>query len=155
MRLLIVVLIVVIVLALAATIGAIIIGKRSFEGIVVDKPYEAGLSWDEEQRACRRLGWQVSLTNPSFKVGRNDLLILLKDRAGKPLKHAAVTVTVSRPSTRSYDRSYEAAELHEGEGRYRSSVDLVLFGAWDIVLKVSSADGHCSYDKQIFADQTR
>ena len=47
MRSVIAVLVIVSVLALAATIGAIVIGMKSFEGLVVEKPYETGLAWDE------------------------------------------------------------------------------------------------------------
>lgn len=47
------------ILALAATLGAIVVGMRTFDGLVVEKPYETGLAWDEIQR---------KKTNP----GRND-----------------------------------------------------------------------------------
>jgi nitrogen fixation protein FixH len=50
MRLLFVIMIIVSILALAATLGAIFVGIRTFDGLVVEKPYETGLAWDEIQR---------------------------------------------------------------------------------------------------------
>jgi len=38
------------ILALAATLGTVVVGMRTFDGLVVDKPYETGLAWDEIQR---------------------------------------------------------------------------------------------------------
>jgi nitrogen fixation protein FixH len=55
MRFFIAVLVIVSVLALAATIGALVIGMKSFEGLVVEKPYETGLAWDEIQKQKAKL----------------------------------------------------------------------------------------------------
>jgi len=49
------VLVIVSVLALAATISALVIGMKSFEGLVVEKPYETGLAWDEIQKQKAKL----------------------------------------------------------------------------------------------------
>src|SRR5919108_6547317 len=50
MRFFIIILVIISILALSATIGALIVGMRSFEGLVVEKPYETGLAWDELQK---------------------------------------------------------------------------------------------------------
>ena len=55
MRFFIAILVIVSVLALAATIGALVIGMKSFEGLVVEKPYETGLAWDEIQKQKMKL----------------------------------------------------------------------------------------------------
>ncbi len=44
------------VLALAATLGAIVVGMQTFDGLVVEKPYETGLAWDEIQRQKSKPG---------------------------------------------------------------------------------------------------
>jgi hypothetical protein len=44
------------ILALAATLGAIVVGIRTVDGLVVEKPYETGLAWDEIQRQKAKPG---------------------------------------------------------------------------------------------------
>jgi len=40
-----------------SVVTTVIVGSRSFEGIVVDKPYERGLSWDREQKERIESAW--------------------------------------------------------------------------------------------------
>src|SRR5512147_1628402 len=98
MRFYIAILVTVCILALAATIGTIVVGTRSFEGIVVDKPYETGLAWDETERQKAKLGWKIALVGARFRTGENELIIDAFDKNGRPLTNAAVSATVSRPS---------------------------------------------------------
>src|SRR5512147_282968 len=107
MRSYIIVIVIISILVLAATVGTIVVGSGSFEGIVTDKPYEAGLAWDEVRKNRERLGWTVSLRYARFAPGVNDLTVLAVDKSGGPLADAMVSVTVTRPSTRAYDRTYE------------------------------------------------
>ena len=75
MRLFIAVLVLVITLALAATLGTIIVGTRSFEGIVVDKPYEAGLAFDDREQQKSKLGWKVAVEGSQFRTGENETFV--------------------------------------------------------------------------------
>ncbi len=104
MRFFIVIIVLICILALAATIGTIVVGSRSFEGIVVDNPYETGLAWDRERRNQEDLGWSVALQEAAYKTGKNDLIVMVRDKNGVPLSDAVVSVVVSRPSTRAFDR---------------------------------------------------
>jgi len=138
-------------LALGATIGTIVVGSRSFEGIVVDKPYEAGLAWDQERRNQESLGWSVGLQETTFKTGKNDLVVIVRDKNGAPLSDALVSVAVSRPSTRSFDRTYRT--VVQPDGRYLAAIDLPLYGNWGVLVEVSRKKEHTSFNKMISADQ--
>jgi len=153
MRSYIILIIIVSILAIGATVGTIIVGSSSFEGIVTDKPYEAGLAWDEVRRNRERLGWSVSLRYGRFATGTNDLAILAVEKSGYPLADATVSVTVTRPSTRAYDRTYEA--VPERGGLYRAGVDLPLRGNWDIVMDVRRGTERAVYQEQIVAEEVR
>jgi nitrogen fixation protein FixH len=150
MRLFTTVLAIVCVLTLAATIVTIIVGTRSFEGIVVDKPYETGLAWDEQARQKSKLGWKVSVAGARFPTGENELAIDAVDRYGQPLENIAVTATVSRPSTRDFDKTYTA--VRQQNGRYRSSVVFPLYGAWDITIDVSRNGDRGVYRQAVYAE---
>jgi nitrogen fixation protein FixH len=151
MRFYIVIIILTCILAFAATIGAIVVGSRSFEGIVVDKPYETGLAWDEERRNQKNLGWSVVLQKATFKTGKNDLIIMLRDKNGAPLSDAVVSVAVSRPSTRAFDRTY--LTVVQPNGRYRTEIDLPLYGKWGVIIDVSRKNERTSFNNMISADQ--
>ncbi|HSB33363.1 MAG TPA: FixH family protein [Nitrospirota bacterium] len=150
MRFYIAILVTVCILALAATIGTIIVGTRSFEGIVVDKPYEQGLAWDETERQKAKRGWKVDVEGMRFRTGENELIIDAVDRSGKPLANAVVTATVSRPSTRDLDKTYAAVQ--QESGRYRALVVLPLYGAWDITIDVSRDSDRGVYRNSVYAE---
>jgi nitrogen fixation protein FixH len=151
MRLLTVLIVVVSVLALTATIATIVVGTRSFEGTVVDKPYEAGIAWDEVRKNRERLGWSVALQETTYKTGKNDLIVMLRDKNGSLLSDAVVAVALSRPSTRAFDKTYPANKLHDG--RYVAAIDLPLYGNWDVTIDVSRKNERTSFDKIISAKQ--
>lgn len=143
--------IIVTVIGILAVVAAIIIGTRTFEGIVVEKPYERGLAWDEEQRENRELGWNIDLKNSRFTTGENELSFSVLDRSGDPLTDASVAVTVSRPSTSAYDRTYRDIEL-QGTA-FRSRIDLPLYGNWDLKILVTRGENHGLLRKNIFAEK--
>ena len=151
MRILIGSIILVCFIALAATIGTIIIGSRSFEGLVVDKPYETGLAWDKEHGKCDRLGWKAALRRPIFRTGENDFSVMVTAKDGSPLSSATVTVVVTRPSTRAYDRTYKATQ--QTAGLYRTLVDLPLFGDWDLGIAVSHESDRCNFEQRVYAEK--
>ena len=143
--------IVVTVIALAATIGAIAVGLKSFDGVVVEKPYETGLVWDDAQRNRERLGWTITLQPTIFTTGSNTLFIQVFNRAHERLTNAAVSVTISRPSTGAYDRTYQSLRL--SDGRYQTAIELPLFGSWDVVTDISRNNERVSMINVIYAEK--
>jgi len=120
----------------AATVGTMIVGNSIFDGVVAERPYEDGLSWDDVQKRQLRLGWKVAVVNTmTMKRGENELVLKIADRDGVPLQGATAEVTVSRPSTKAYDRKYRAVSM--GNGRYQVSISLPLVGLWDIRTEVT------------------
>jgi nitrogen fixation protein FixH len=138
-------------LALAATIATIVIGIRTFEGTVVEKPYETGLQWDEIQKQRAQLGWNVTIGEGTFKTGKNELYVSVFDRDNRSVRNAELSILISRPSTRAYDRNYRA--VSQGEGLYYASVDLPHMGAWDVTVNVNIGSNNCSFHKSIYAMQ--
>jgi len=138
-------------IALSAVIAAIVVGSRSFEGIVTERPYEKGLSWDKAEDERRSLNWDVSIREKTFAVGRNTLTVLVRDKRGMPLEPASLSVTVSRPSTTSHDKTYKGERLDDGS--YRAVVDLPLYGHWDLRINVLKDQNTITYTRSIFAEK--
>lgn len=138
-------------IALSAVIAAIVIGSRSFEGIVTEKPYEKGLSWDRTKDEKKSLGWDVEIPEKRFTVGKNTLIFSILDKKGEPLEGASISVTVSRPSTTAYDRTYKGERLDDGSSR--AVVDFPLYGYWDLKIQVVKDQVNVIYTKNIFAEK--
>lgn len=138
-------------IVLAVTIGTIVMGGRQFDGVVTERPYETGLAWDEIRKEQQRLGWTITVQNTFIKKGSNELSVIALGRDGKPLKNATVLLTVSRPSTRQFDRTYEAKQM--GEGRYAASVELPLFGHWDLRADIRQGTERMEHRERIFAQE--
>jgi len=134
---------------LALTAVTIIVGTRTFEGTVVDKPYEAGLAWDAERRNRAELGWSASLAREVYAVGEDEILVEAFDRDHRPLTGAAVTIGVSRPSTNAYDKSYPA--VARKEGGYLAKASLPLQGAWDIAIGIAVGGKSTSFTETVRA----
>jgi nitrogen fixation protein FixH len=134
--------------ALAAVIGAIVVGSRNFEGIVTDRPYETGIAWDKTRHDKIASGWNGIITNQDFQVGDTELLLRANDRKGDPLSAASVIVVISRPHTTSDDRTYRARET--GPGMFSADVTFPAYGYWDIKMTVSDDRKSVSFDKRIF-----
>jgi nitrogen fixation protein FixH len=137
-------------IGMAAVIGAIVVGKATFDGTVITNPYEKGLIWDAEQKERESSGWRVDIQPPSLTVGRNELHIHVRDRTGMPLA-AEVMLTVSRPSSKRYDRQYTA--LLTEKGSYRVKVDLPLYGYWDLDIRVTAERKTILFRRTVFAEQ--
>ena len=143
--------VIVIMVGLAAVVTTVIVGSRSFEGIVVDKPYERGLSWDKEQKERTESGLNIEIKNKTFTVGENDLIIQVTDREGKPVPDAVLMLTVSRPSTNAYDRTYRL-EVAKG-GMYSASVALALCGHWDLRITIVRNGQNLLFPQKIFVER--
>lgn len=137
--------------ALAAVVATVIVGSRSFEGIVVDKPYERGLSWDREQTERTESGLKIGINNKTFTVGNNELVIQVTGRGEKPVSDAVLMLTVSRPSTNAYDRIYSLTASKGGI--YSASVDLPLYGHWDLRITIARNGQTLLFPQRIFVEQ--
>lgn len=137
--------------ALLAVAGAIVVGKRSFDGTVVEKPYDRGLMWDQERRAREESGLAIKIRGSAFKVGDNDLMLSLSDRHSNPVADARVRMTVGRPATNKYNKIYELDA--KGDGTYSTVVSLSLYGNWNADISVIRKGQEILFSEKIFAEK--
>ncbi|MBI5076463.1 MAG: FixH family protein [Nitrospirae bacterium] len=142
--------IIVSIIGIGAVIGAVVVGTRTFDGTVVDKPYERGLSYDAVHHEKEASGWQVEILNKDLATGKNNILISVLDRNGRPATDAEVSVIVSRPSTPSYDKTYKA---EAEKGQFRITAELPLYGYWDAKILVSDKARTVTFEKTLFAER--
>lgn len=145
------IIIIVVLMGLAAVAGSIIIGSSYFDGIVVDKPYETGLSWDKVRHENESTGWQADVVDGRFAAGKNELVLTVRDASGKALDGAGVSITISRPSSKSYDMTYKAVQAEDGF--YKVPVIFPLYGYWDLKISILKEGKRSGFDRRIFAEK--
>lgn len=141
------------IIGLSAVIGAVVVGIRTFDGTVVDKPYERGLAYDAVHHAKEASGWNTEILSKDLTIGMNDILLSVIDRNGRPVTNVEVTVVISRPSSTSYDKTYTAAATERG--LFRITADLPLYGYWDTKVQVTDRSRTVTFEKKLFAKQKR
>jgi nitrogen fixation protein FixH len=145
------IIIAVVLMGLAAVAGSIIVGSRSFDGVVVDKPYETGLAWDKVKHENAATGWQADVRESRLAEGNSELVLSVRDAAGHALQGAEVSITISRPSTKTYDRTYKAVQA--ADGLYKVPVLFPLYGYWDLKISILKEGKHSGFGKRIFAEK--
>jgi nitrogen fixation protein FixH len=78
------------------------------------------------------------------------LIVTVLGKDGLPLANAQVRVKVSRPSTQAYDKTFQTVQLTNGS--YQGSIDLPLYGNWDLIIDVSRNADRTTFKKSIFAE---
>ncbi len=126
----------IVVIGLAVVIGTIFIGTKTFDGTVVDKPYEKAIKYDKIQKLSK--DYSVVIENQILGMGRNTLVFSIKSETKDPSKISGVVVTITKPVTTRFDWNYEATL--QPDGRYIAPIELPDRGQWEIRI-VFTADG--------------
>lgn len=122
-------------------------------GLVDKDYYEKGRDQEEnllKKRAARSaLGWQYSFQVPEQISLHGDSVVRFSvvDRAGLPLKDAAITVTAYRPSDAGAD--FSASMQENIAGMYEARMQFPLKGIWDLILKVKYAEDELEVRRRI------
>jgi len=105
---------------------------RSFPGLEVRNSYVASQTFDADRRAQEALGWTV------MAAQRGDELVLaFTDRAGQPVRVAALAATLGRAT---HVRDDVTPAFTYGAGEYVAPMHLTP-GNWNVRLVASAPDG--------------
>lgn len=121
------------VVGFGAVVGAVVVGLRVFEGTVVERPYEEGLTWGERQRERMESGLHVALEGKSFRTGGN-LVVVRITRNGEPAAGEKAGLLLRRPGTGAFTERYDLDG--RGDGTYATVAELPLPGRWEAVITV-------------------
>lgn len=105
---------------------------RSFPGLVVQRPYDRGIAYNDQLRQSRaqaELGWTI---RPSYEPGQ--LVVRVLDARGAPVAGLGVRATLSRPLESGQPIAASLAPVAE---TYAAVLQLPRRGQWDIALDVS------------------
>jgi nitrogen fixation protein FixH len=121
---------------LVTAINGIMVYKAvtTFGGVETPDAYRKGLAYNQRiaaEEAQAGLGWHDELT---YSAADRALMLVLKDREGRPVPGASVTATVGRSATNTFDQTLTMSE--SSEGQYRAPVGLAP-GTWIVNIMVS------------------
>jgi nitrogen fixation protein FixH len=105
---------------------------ETFSGLVVPNSYVASQSFDRDRAAQAALGWQVMV---DYADGA--LHLAIDDARGHPVRPAALTVVVGRPTT---TRDDVPLTLEETPAGYAAPVPLAA-GNWRVEIAAAAVDG--------------
>lgn len=109
---------------------------RSFPGLVVQRPYDRGIAYNDELRRSRAqaaLAWQVT---PRLEGDR--LTVRITDATGAPVTGLTVRVTLTRPLEAGLA---VAADLRPTDGGYSAVLSLPKHGQWDARIETAGPAG--------------
>lgn len=117
---------------LAPNIILAVTAVRTFSGVVVDDSYVASQDFDRLKAAQLALGWTVALSHEA-----DVLRVDITDAAGTPVRPAAISVTMGRPTTQREDHAIALAETPSG---YAGNAPMAP-GHWRVELVATAANG--------------
>lgn len=109
---------------------------RSFPGLVVQRPYDRGIAYNEElrqDRAQAAIGWSMV---PTFVDGR--LTVRVSGADGAPVAGLVVGATLSRPLE--ILPPVEATLAPSGDA-YVALIELPRRGQWDVRIQANGGEG--------------
>jgi len=144
-------LIMVVSIGLLVIVLSIIIGIRSFDGMVAQNPYERGLKWDETNKKKRELGLAIEIKNTNIHTGENNILFKIYRNNGSLYLSPSIRVFITRPSTNRYDAEVVAQKIKEG--LYKAKINFPVYGYWYLVIKPEDYREAVEFKKEIFVEE--
>ena len=137
--------------AFGAVGAALWVGARSFEGTVVEDPFDSAVHFDEERHRAQALGWRLLAEGAPLKVGTQSVQFSLAERDGAPLEGAQARVSISRPGTAREDRTVAARP--EGGGRFAASLTFPEPGIWDLEFRAQRGPDRLVFERRVQVDR--
>lgn len=125
------------------------IARSTHPGLVTEKAYDKGLKYNAviaRAEAQERLGWTSAIT-AGKRDGRARVTVALKDRDGRPLEGAQVTLWFIRPVQSGLDVKLA---MQEGQnGVYAAETQLPAPGLWELRIEAVKGGARHQASKRV------
>ncbi len=122
---------------IAVDVYMVTVAVTTQTGMVIDRPYERGLAYNQEIDAVARqqeLGWRSGL-----RLDGTDVIFTLHDVAGHAIDGAVGTVTFFRHSHDGADFTLDLKG--NGNGQYRADFSMyAISGRWQVRVSIQKGD---------------
>lgn len=139
---------IVLAIGLGITVLTIVVGSKTFDGIVTTNPYDKGLLWDSVINKQINPDYEIVLLTDNLTVGSNVIEAkVLEKTSHKPLK-VKLELDITRPDTSRYDTQYEMQP--KNDHLYSVRVEIPLQGHWNITLTATGDKGKAILHKKLY-----
>lgn len=114
----------------------------TFPGLVIDKPYEHGVKYNEvlrEKAKQAALGWSAEIERASLVDRQAEIALRLRAASGDALHGLDVSGQLRRPADADHDKAFSFAPAEDGA--YVAHIDDVDAGLWELEATAKSAGG--------------
>jgi nitrogen fixation protein FixH len=115
---------------------------RTWSGLDVASPYQAGQLYNAEIRHARQqdaLGWRLDAAAIRHPVAVATVIVNLSDDHARPLRGKTLRARLERPTDKRRDVTLELLEV--AAGTYTADAEPVAPGQWDLVVEVVGEEG--------------
>lgn len=132
-------------------VGSAVYASKTFDGAIANS-YKKGMEYPKDMARLKEKGWSFAVLNPQIKAGAPaEIGLLITDKTGQPVTGAHVELEISRLTM---PETLPVQEALEGEGgRYAASVQLPVYGHWQVQARVSLAGDTVQHLFKIYADE--
>lgn len=126
---------------IAINIAFAVVAVESFPGEDVQRSYLQGLNYNQtlaERHAQARMGWRASAALERVG-GEVQLVVEMRDAAGKPLDHLRLDAALRWPMDAHHDRALQFTPA--GGGVYRASLGVLAVGQWRLRARALNEQG--------------
>ena len=133
-------------IGIVAVVGAIVVGIMSFDGVVVEHPYERGLEWDRENALREASGLDVRVLSSELPKREASIEFIVRHKDGTAYE-GPVELVLTRPETSALDQNYTPSAL--GGGKFAAKVELPREGAWVLEVLLNSSGNTVAFRRNV------
>jgi len=143
----------VVLIGIGAVVGAVILGGMSRDVEVEDKPYEAGLRYDQERNRAIDIGWRTGVFIVMRKADEAEVRLMIKNHDGSPvsLRPGDIGMIATRPAGDLKDVKCETGVEREGE--LKGLCSPLAFGHWEFVTTINTEKGPLQLVERTYVEQ--
>lgn len=132
-------------------VGSAVYASKTFDGDI-SNAYEKGMAYPDELLKLQQKGWDFAVLSPQMRAGvPSEIELLITDKTGQPVTGAEVEMEISRltmPDTLPIQVAEEGKK-----GHYTLSVNLPLYGHWQVLTRMSLEGDEIKHDFRIYAEE--
>jgi hypothetical protein len=114
--------------------------KRMLWFVVLSLVFMTGTAFAKDYTVQKKAGdytVDIKMDKDPPVVGTNNMEIAVKDKAGKAVTDAKVTVTASMPAMPGMPAMENKGEAKLDGGKYKAKIDLSMGGSWNMTVRIT------------------
>lgn len=132
----------------------IYLAESTWRGTVTENAYEKGRKYNQtllKDKVQQNLGWAGKLSSKSIAKEKAVVIFELKDKNGKFIDNAKITINLIRPTQTGFDFKEELI-LDQKSKNYQKLIKFPMKGLWRVELEATSGENIFQYVERIVVE---